>query len=72
MMFYKNNTSHTAIVTLELSGGDNLQETIEIGIGVTRKLKADPGIHDFVVEGGATLDVINNATGKLLSVRNAP
>lgn len=72
MMLYKNDTPHTAIVTVEISGGDNLQETVEIGIDVTRKYKPESGIHDFIVEGGAKLDVINPAIGKLLSVRNAP
>lgn len=71
-MIYRNNTPHAAIVTMEISGGDNLQETVEIGIDVTKKFKAEPGIHDFVVDGGAKLDVINNAIGKLLSVRNGP
>lgn len=72
MAIYTNHTRHSAIVTLKIDATDKPNEAIEIGEpDAYKKHPGDPGVHDYIVDGGKTLRTAGQTTASFVAVRSA-
>ncbi len=73
MPFYVNTTRYPAIVTLKISGTNDLKIELQTGANeVFEKIKASTGYFDIQVRAGETLDLIGQPDVVLVAVRSAP
>ena len=76
MSFYVNTTRHPAIVTLKISGPDDLKVDLKIGSNeVFEKTQASPGYLDIHVRAGEELQLVGKPDEvelTLIAVRSAP
>lgn len=73
MLTYKNRTFTASIVTIEIESVQAPDAAVEIGSeNMFQKFAATVGHHDFLVEGGKEIRMINGTIAKLLTVRSSP
>ncbi len=73
MPFYANTTRHPAIVTLKITGPDDLKVDLKTGSNeVFEKLQATPGYLDIHVRAGEELDLVGKPDVVLVAVRSVP
>ncbi len=73
MSFYANTTRHPAIVTLKITGPDDLKVDLKTGSNeVFEKLQATPGYLDIHVRAGEELDLVGKPDVVLVAVRSVP
>lgn len=73
MSFYINTTRYPAIVTLKISGPNDLKVDLQVGANeVFEKIKASTGYWDVQVRAGETLELIGQPDVVLVGVRSAP
>lgn len=74
MAVYTNNTRFSAIVTVEVSSVVDSKNALKIVTpdAAESKLVAGIGHHDFLIEAGKALDVMEGTAAKLFSVRSCP
>jgi len=73
MPFYVNTTRHPAIVTLKITGPDDLKVDLKTGSNeVFEKLQASPGYLDIHVRAGEELDLVGKPDVVLVAVRSVP
>ena len=73
MPFYVNTTRFPAIVTLKISGPDDLKVDIQTGANdVFEKIKASTGYWDIQVRAGDEIDLLGQPDVILVAVRSVP
>lgn len=71
MPFYVNTTRHPAIVTLKITGPDDLKVDLKTGSNeVFEKIQATPGYLDIHVRAGEALDLVGKPDVVLVAVRS--
>ena len=73
MPFYVNTTRHPAIVTLKITGPDDLKVDLKTGSNeVFEKIQVSPGYLDIHVRAGEELDLVGKPDVVLIAVRSVP
>lgn len=73
MPFYVNTTRHPAIVTLKISGPDDLKVVLQTGANnVFDEIIASTGYWDVQVRAGEKLDMVGQPDVVLIAVRSTP
>lgn len=73
MPFYVNTTRHPAIVTLKITGPDDLKVDLKTGSNeVFEKIQATPGYVDIHVRAGEELELVGKPDVVLVAVRSVP
>jgi len=71
MPFYVNTTRHPAIVTLKISGPDNLKVDLKTGGNeVFEKIEVSSGYYDIHVRAGEVLELVGQPDVVLVAVRS--
>lgn len=70
MAFYTNHSRHCAIVTINVQSTSEPEKSMQKGTKDNfEDLKADVGYHDFLVEPGLELKLVNNTVASLVFIR---
>lgn len=71
MLLYTNHTQSPAIVTIKIESADVPDAAVMLGTeAFYEKLGGKVGYHDFVVESGKELHLINNTVATFVAVRS--
>lgn len=71
MTIYTNHTRFAAIVTIEIDTAENPDAALEIGQSdYYEKVPGSKGVHDYFVDAGKEIRIVNNTVATFVAVRS--